>query len=132
VDAQVAHKPAAGEPGRHQQGQKQCGLGARVVPGDLDEEDQGAERDQQQRDHAVEAAGFGVRPGVERPDDLAAAVGVGAVRLASGGRATRPGTCGFPAARLGILPMRGRAVAVIDRGRRKRLHVWHVYRRLSR
>ena len=34
---------------------------------------------------AVEAAGLGVRPGVERPDDLAAAVGVGAARLARAG-----------------------------------------------
>ena len=36
----------------------------------------------QQRDGAVEAARLGVRPGIQRPDDLAAAVGVGAGLLA--------------------------------------------------
>ena len=35
--------------------------------------------------HAMEAAGLGVRPGVERPDDLAALVGVGAAPLARAG-----------------------------------------------
>ena len=44
-----------------------------------------ASADDQQRDDAVEAAGLGVRPGVERPDDLAAAVGVGAGVLARTG-----------------------------------------------
>ena len=51
----------------------------------LGDEDQRAERDQQQRDHAVEAARLGVRPRVERPHDLPAAVGVGAARLARAG-----------------------------------------------
>ena len=66
-----------------------------MVTDQLDQHDQRAQRDEQERDHAVEAAGLGVRPRVERPDDLAAAVGVGAAMLD----------------RAGVADVRARAVA---------------------
>jgi hypothetical protein len=62
--------------------QQQGRLGRPVVARGRDEHDQHGERDERQRDAAVEAAGLGVRPRVQRTHDLAAAVGVRAVGLA--------------------------------------------------
>ncbi len=81
MDAEVAQEPAGGErPGRRQRPSSSC-LGWLVVAGDLDDEDEQGERDHEEGDYAVEAPGLGVGPRVEGPDDLAAAVRVGAGSL---------------------------------------------------
>ena len=63
--------------------------GRRVVAGGLDDDDQQPEHHHQQRDDAVEAAGLRVRPRVQRPDDLAPVVGVGARAPCAGRRCRR-------------------------------------------
>ena len=45
---------------------------------------------QRERDASVEATGFGVRPGVQGPDHLAARLGVGAIGLRGAGVADLP------------------------------------------
>src|SRR5262245_21251946 len=48
----------------------------------LDGQDQAAEEDHRQRDHAVEPSRLGMRPGVERANDLPAVVRIGAAAFA--------------------------------------------------
>lgn len=80
--AEVAHEPACGERREAQHRQQHGRLGRAVVAGAGDEDDQHGERDERQRDAAVEAAGLGVRPGIQRPGDLATSVGIRAPILA--------------------------------------------------
>ena len=82
VGAEVALQPARGECSGGDQPEQQRGFRRLVVARRFDDEDQRGERDHEQGDGAVEAACFGMRPGIQGPDDLAAAVRVGAGRLA--------------------------------------------------
>ncbi len=81
MEAQVAQQPPPRERVRREQREQDRRLAHRGMADRLDREDQRAEHDQQQRDRAVEAPGLGVRPRVERSDDLPAPVGVGAALL---------------------------------------------------
>ena len=65
-----------------QQGQQQRRLLGLVVAHALDDQDHRAQHDHHQRDPPMEAPGLRVGPRVERPNDLAAAVGVRARLLA--------------------------------------------------
>ncbi len=56
-----------------------------MVPSQLDDGHEGGDRDQAESDHAVEAAGLRVRPGVEWPNDLPPVVRVGAALLDGAG-----------------------------------------------
>jgi hypothetical protein len=67
VYAQVAEEPASGERGHDEESDEEAGLGEPVVPRQFDQEDEDTQGDHDERDDAVEAAGLGVRPGVERP-----------------------------------------------------------------
>jgi hypothetical protein len=80
--ADVAQQPKADEHGRKEQPKEQRCLSWSVVARSLDEEDEGGNGDQQQRDDAMEPSGLGMRPRVERADDLPAFVGIRATRFA--------------------------------------------------
>ena len=82
LEAEVAQQPAQ----REREHGSDCSeerelvrVRGAVLPGEHDQE---RERDHHHGDPAVEPAGLGVRPRVERPHDLAAAVGVRAALLA--------------------------------------------------
>jgi sugar/nucleoside kinase (ribokinase family) len=70
VGADVAQQPTAGEHDRKEQPEEQRRFSWSVVTRSLDEEDEGGNGDQQQRDDAMEPSGLGMRPRVERADDL--------------------------------------------------------------
>jgi hypothetical protein len=85
VHAQVARQPACRERPGHEHGPQESELRGVVVAGGLDDDDEQPEHDHQQRDAAMEAAGLGVRPRIQGPDDLAPVIGVGARGLARAG-----------------------------------------------
>jgi hypothetical protein len=81
MSPEIAHEPTSGEHARHEEHAEQQGLAPFVVSREAHHRHQSPEHDEHQRDHPVKAPGLRVRPGVERPDDLAPVVGVGAAIL---------------------------------------------------
>jgi hypothetical protein len=81
VVAKIAKKPAPGERCREQKGDEKGHLRGRMASCELDNQDERAEDNQEQCDDAMEAAGLGMRPGVERSHDLTPLVGVGTASL---------------------------------------------------
>ena len=91
MPAQVAHEPTTGDERDDEQAEQQCRLARRMVANRADDEHEQRDRDEQDRHGAVEAARLRMRPGIERLDDLAALIGVGA-RVLEGQRLH---TCAF-------------------------------------
>ena len=98
-----------------QRGAEHRQVAGAVVESGAGADHQDPEADDRDRDPAVEAAGLGVRPGIERAGDLAARVGVGAVALARAGVADVGAgpVAGEPLSHVGLDPVQALALRAL-------------------